>query len=619
MKISDNPGQDENEPEFFINALIHAREPMGGESALRFMSYLCSNYGTDPLVTELVDNREFFFVPIINPDGYEYNRQTNPNGGGMWRKNRRNNGNGSYGIDLNRNWGYMWGYDDNGSSPDPFSEVYRGTGPFSEPETEVLRQFINSRNFSVVLNLHSYGNYMLYPWGYYNGFTEDNNLFSAISDSATAENGFLFGTPWQLLYNTNGDAGDWQYGEQTEKPKIFGFVIELGTDWDGFWPDQSRIPQLWNDILPSMIYLSVIAGNPYVQAPPQAPVLHPIGDVYGDSFTVSWSFSDTLNPAVAFELKEFSGLERIEDGFENGTSNWNLDGFYLRTSRKHSGTYSLFSGTGDNYDGSAVLVNSVSVGAHDTLKVWVWYSIESNYDYAYVQVSTDGGSSFSNLQGNITTNNNPNGNNRGNGITGNSNTWVLGTFPLNDYAGQSVLLGMRYITDGAVQNEGFYADQFYPVETFAQVNVLGSDIPDTSFLVSGRTPGDYYYQVRAVDAQNQWSPFSNRELAVVHTPTSVAEQPMPYAFSLDQNYPNPFNPQTSISFALSHRDHVNLSVYNILGMKVRTLVDSQLDAGPHSVIFDSRDDNRSEVAQGVYFYRLKSASGDITRKMLLLK
>jgi hypothetical protein len=191
------------------------------------MSYLCDNYGSDPEITELVNNREIFFVPVINPDGYEWNRITNPNGGGMHRKNRNPSGN----VDLNRNWGYMWGYDDNGSSPYPDDPTYRGMAAFSEPETNSLRQFIISREFNIILNIHAYGNLILYSWGYENIYAPDNALLNAIGDSAAVQNNYEVGTAWELLYNVNGDANDWQYGDQIEKPKILGFVAEIGT-----WP-----------------------------------------------------------------------------------------------------------------------------------------------------------------------------------------------------------------------------------------------------------------------------------------------------------------------------------------------------------------------------------------------
>jgi hypothetical protein len=511
MKVSDNPETDEDEPEFFVNSLIHAREPMGMEATLRFMRYLCDNYGVDPEATFLVDNREIYFIPVINPDGYEYNRQSQPGGGGMWRKNRHGQG-----IDLNRNWGYMWGYDDIGSSPYPSDETYRGTGPFSEPETQSLREFIVSRDFSVVMNFHTYGNYFLYPWGYVDQYTPDHPIITSIADSAVAYNGYAPGTAWELLYNTNGDANDWQYGEQVEKPKIFGFTIEIGDWFDGFWPDPARIPSLWNEVLPSLLYLARISDNPYAVGPPAAPQLSPIGNV-GGTFTVNWQHHDDLNPAVAFELKEMTGLQRITDDLDGGTANWNLNGFSRVSNRRHSGAYSLFSGSSDNYNGTAILANPVLVAPNDTLELWVWYDIEIDYDYAYLQLSTDGGASYVNLAGNITTNYNPNGTNLGNGITGSSGGWIQGRFPMSFYNGQSALLGMRYRTDGGVLNEGFYADDFFPVETFAQSNILGSSIVDTFFVISGRDEGQYYYQVRALDDQEQWSGFSNRELAEVQS------------------------------------------------------------------------------------------------------
>ena len=532
VKISDNVDTDEDEPEFFINAVIHAREPIGLESNLRYMSYLLDNYGTDPVVTELVNEREIFFVPVINPDGYEYNRQTSPSGGGMWRKNRHGQG-----VDLNRNWGYMWGYDDDGSSPYPSAETYRGTGPFSEPEIQSLREFINSRHFKLVLNMHAYGDYFLYPWGYIDSHTPDQPLFAVIGDSATQYNNYSPGTAWELLYNTNGDSNDWQYGEQTEKPKIFGFVMEIGNNGDGFWPDPSRIPVLWTEVLPTLLYMSKICGNPYAIGAPVAPNLRPIGDVYSDSFVVTWSHVDSLNPAVSFELKEMTGFLRTNDSFESGTANWSLDGFVRRTSRRHSGSYSLFSGSQNNYNGSAVAVNPVTILPNDTLTFWTWYSIEADYDYAYVQLSTDGGVTFTNLPGNITTNTNPNGNNQGNGITGNSSIWRQGIFPLNDYAGQSVLLGLRYRTDQGTLNEGFYTDEFYPVEAFQQDTIIASEIADTLYWITGRTPGEYHYQVRARDAEGQWSGFSNRQPAIVHPEVGIDEAVLPRALSLSQNYP----------------------------------------------------------------------------------
>ena len=142
VKISDNPDVDEAEPEILYTALHHAREPQSMMQMIYFMYYLLENYNTNPSVQYIVNNRELYFIPVVNPDGYEYNRTTNPSGGGMWRKNRKNNGS-SYGVDLNRNYGpyTYWNAPNGGSSTDPSSDTYRGTAPFSEPETSKLKEF----------------------------------------------------------------------------------------------------------------------------------------------------------------------------------------------------------------------------------------------------------------------------------------------------------------------------------------------------------------------------------------------------------------------------------------------------------------------------------------------
>ena len=109
VKISDNASTSESEPQVLYTALHHAREPESMTQLIFYMWYLLENYGSDDEVTGLVDAKEMYFVPMLNPDGYVENQTEDPNGGGLWRKNKRNNGDGTYGVDLNRNYGYEWG------------------------------------------------------------------------------------------------------------------------------------------------------------------------------------------------------------------------------------------------------------------------------------------------------------------------------------------------------------------------------------------------------------------------------------------------------------------------------------------------------------------------------
>lgn len=243
LKISDNPAADENEPELLYTALHHAREPASLSQIIFYMWYLLENYGTNPEVTYLVDNTEMFFVPMVNPDGYVYNQTTNPNGGGMWRKNRRPHGANKYGVDLNRNYGLHWGYDDNGSSPDSTSDTYRGKFGFSEPETQAVKFFCEDHNLKLVLNYHTYGDLFIYPWSYEeNIYTPDSAYFVNYAIEATRDNFFNIGTANQTVgYTANGDSDDWMYGEQTTKNKIFAATPEAGPADLGFWPASSNI------------------------------------------------------------------------------------------------------------------------------------------------------------------------------------------------------------------------------------------------------------------------------------------------------------------------------------------------------------------------------------------
>ncbi|PSR14581.1 MAG: hypothetical protein DA408_21520 [Bacteroidetes bacterium] len=243
LRISDNPDTDEaTEPEVLYTALHHAREPNSLSQMIYYMWYLLEHYETDPEVQFLVANTELYFLPCINPDGYIFNQEMEPDGGGMWRKNLRDNGNGTTGVDLNRNYGHEWAFDNFGSSANPSSATYRGPEAFSEPETQAVQAFCNAHTFVACLNYHTYGNLLIYPWGYSDTPTDDAPTFNTLADVMTLQNNFLAGTGTSTVgYTTNGDSDDWMYGETTTKPAIFSMTPEVGSGDGGFWPVREDI------------------------------------------------------------------------------------------------------------------------------------------------------------------------------------------------------------------------------------------------------------------------------------------------------------------------------------------------------------------------------------------
>lgn len=258
FKISDNPEVDEDEPEMLYTGLHHAREPMTIEVLLYYITHLLENYGVDPEVTDLVNNNELWFVPVLNPDGYEYNRQTYPDGGGMWRKNRRDNGDGTFGVDLNRNYGFKWGYDDIGSSPVTNSQTYRGSAPFSEPEIQVVRDFVLAHDFVACINYHSVAELFLLPWGYEYSQPTDFLTDWTFGDSAAFYTGYTAVPGW-ALYPTNGGATDWHRGEQTLKTKVFGYTCELGRY--SFWPPPELIGPICVENLQANLFYARMANR----------------------------------------------------------------------------------------------------------------------------------------------------------------------------------------------------------------------------------------------------------------------------------------------------------------------------------------------------------------------
>ncbi|MFI9816455.1 M14 family metallopeptidase [Saccharothrix variisporea] len=247
LKISDNPGVDEAEPEVLFTCNMHAREHLTVEMCLRIIKQYTDGYATNPTIKNLVDTREIWIVPMVNPDGVEYDIATGSFR--SWRKNRQPNST-STGTDPNRNFGYQWGCC-GGSSSSGSSETYRGPSAFSAPEVARIRDFVNGRVVGGVqqikthIDFHTYSELILWPYGYtYNDTapgldSTQASAFSTLGRRMAALNGY---TPQQSsdLYITDGTINDWLWGVH----KIWSYTFEMyptGSGGGGFYPRDTVI------------------------------------------------------------------------------------------------------------------------------------------------------------------------------------------------------------------------------------------------------------------------------------------------------------------------------------------------------------------------------------------
>ncbi|QLH53985.1 MAG: hypothetical protein CH6_2507 [Candidatus Kapaibacterium sp.] len=237
--------RDNNKPEVLITALHHSREPATVTTIVYFLQNLLekAKNGDDEAVY-LLENRRIWIIPVLNPDGYLYNQKSYPNGGGLWRKNRRPISQTDTGVDLNRNYGpyEFWNANNNGSSTNPKNETYRGPAPFSEPEITALRNFCFKRNFRLALNFHTYGGMLIYPYSALPFETPDSIWYRSFGAYLQPITSYYFGTDVQTVgYPTRGSSDDWFYTPDSTKGKILAFSPEASFQFDGFWPKKERI------------------------------------------------------------------------------------------------------------------------------------------------------------------------------------------------------------------------------------------------------------------------------------------------------------------------------------------------------------------------------------------
>ncbi len=228
-----------NQPNVLFTALHHGREPGSVATIIYFLWDLLEKYErTGEEAIFLLNNRNLYVVPVVNPDGYLLNNRIDSNGiahgGGLWRKNRRRINDSAIGVDLNRNYGpqEFWDAANNGSEIDPAGTTYRGSKPFSEPEAQALRDLCERVLFKAALNFHTYGEVMVFPYGALQRETDDSLLYRGLGKNIHRKNKYIFGFSDQALsYRARGTAEDYMYFTHG----TIAAIPEIGNYEEGFW------------------------------------------------------------------------------------------------------------------------------------------------------------------------------------------------------------------------------------------------------------------------------------------------------------------------------------------------------------------------------------------------
>ncbi len=541
LKFSDNVNIDEPEPEVLLTFCIHGDENNPEQVAMKLARRLCLDYNSDPQTKNLIDNREIWIIAVMNPDGLR----------GINYFNRPN----ANGIDMNRNYGYMWNKEDF----DP--------NEYSEPETKATRDFILSRNFNVMIDYHSGLQGIIYPWYYKGADSPDKieieylaNQYDVVSGYPTNEFAVTAGFD---LYATNGALVEFAYGSLG----ILAFSVELMS----FNNPAFNNCQLYTMNKPSIFMMLDNAGK-----------------------GVSGKVTDAItgNPIQA----------KISIGNKIPSYSSATNGDYHRFLR--SGTYSITVSA----NGYASETRTVTV-TNGTL-VTENFQLNTATNYSAQKIITC--RNFNNYS-------DP------------AETWnALGVNDGNYYAiGDTgyVVLDMGGLIEDKTGNDitvfGSASEKGNGFEVFNSSSIdgpwtsMGTGTATSSFDVNGVNNARY---IKLVDngigaGKVLGAGFHLDAIIATNIATSVdelAEQPV--NFELSQNYPNPFNPTTTINFNIGQATNVKLEVFNTLGQKIATLVNSSKIAGRYSVKFTG-----DKLVSGLYIYRLTTAQFTETKKMILLK
>jgi len=516
VKLSNNQISSPKKKLLFT-ALHHAREPGSVQQLIYFMWYLLENYAIDPEIKSILDKTELYIVPIVNPDGYAYNCSQDPDGGGMWRKNRRDNGSGSYGVDNNRNYDANWGT--TGISTYPDSEVYCGLSAFSEPENQAIKWLCEQNQFIGAINNHTFSGLMLFPYGYdYNAFTPDHDLFTSLGDEMVKKSGYTNEIS-SLLYLTSGSSDDWMYATTPQKPKVLAFTPENGYS---FWDAPSQVSinnkgMLFSNLtfLKSIYNYFTIEDKSNINISGQnfslqfsakklgigngtavatlvsntSGVVINTGDIsianssQGSSTNLSFSgnINGVLNAGdlISFSLKidngdfiqtipvsKIFGNSRVLMNDEgNNMDNWNKTGNWgITNTDSFSSPSCITDSPNGNYSNNSQtsITSKNSYNLNNVQSAWISFktkwNLENGYDFVTFEISENGGTTWIQQCGEFTNLGSPYQNINQPIYDGKSSEWKYEKISLSNYIGKNIMIRFRLKTDSAVSEDGIYLD-----------------------------------------------------------------------------------------------------------------------------------------------------------------
>ncbi len=679
IKLSDNVSQTEDEAQFYFVGTHHAREPISLEVTMEILYLLLDNYGTDPGITDIVDSSEIWFIPLLNPDGHKLVIDETDV---WWRKNIRDNndnqaidtgsyGDGADGVDLNRNYSYMRG--NISASDDPWSVTYHGPAAFSEPETQALRDFLEARHFLAGISYHSYGEYVLYPYGFaHNTSGPDHQEQAALAQAMAATIDKQYGGTYDAMpscsfYPVSGSCEDWTYGTLG----IFSYTVEMATE---FIPPAAQMNQIVQNHLNAALLLLLrkdyktltgIVTDSSTAEPLAAEIfVHGI-DEHLPSRAAIYSRADfgryfrflpegqhqvtiscpgylpqthsveidrlqqtlldiALEPATLVEqviqITDMVGnpLDRARLSSEELGEHYSSADGVIQLSAIYRGEYD----TVISYPGFGSLHFSMRAGEGDLhFRLSDARIFADDFEDGITQWQCTGSwglTSQEQYSGSFSLTDSPDGNYHNNIISSASTAQGI-------HLSSAERVNLQFAAKADFPPDSDYASLRYRLSgqsNWQTIQIFTGSMDwthydlDLSFLA-----GESIYLSFAIHTSSSTVAdgvyIDDLEIFGSTSAVAVADEILPPARL--SCHPNPFSEQLFIQVPEEVKGKGDLSIYNLKGQKVRSLSTKDLTAEGFTIEWDGKDENARRLGSGIYLLRLETdQAGSLTRKILKL-